>query len=68
MIFKGIDRCRKFRSLLDKGGLCLPGAHCGLIGRMIASIGFKACYISGGALSAMTGVPDIGFDLIHNFS
>jgi 2-methylisocitrate lyase-like PEP mutase family enzyme len=35
---------------------------------MIASMGFKACYISGGALSAMTGVPDIGFDLIHNFS
>jgi methylisocitrate lyase len=63
MLYNGVDKCKQFRKLLEKGGLCLPGAHSGLIGRMAAAQGFEALYVSGGALSAMTGQPDIGFPI-----
>ena len=31
-----------------------------LVGRMVAERGFKAGYVSGAALTASAGVPDIG--------
>jgi len=44
------------------------GAYNGLVGRMIAQKGFKACYISGAAVSASKGVPDIGLVTLDGFT
>jgi methylisocitrate lyase len=38
----------------------VPGVFNALVARMAESLGFHAVYLSGGALSAATGVPDIG--------
>lgn len=38
----------------------MPGAFNGLSARLAADAGFKALYVSGGAISAASGVPDIG--------
>eukprot|EP00435_Cladocopium_sp_Y103_P045249 s1765_g12.t4 len=48
--------------------LALPGAYNGLVGRMVAQQGFKGSYFSGGALSASSGVPDIGLTSIDQFA
>ena len=32
-----MERCKKFRALLEKGELSLPGCHNGLTARMAAS-------------------------------
>lgn len=37
-----------------------PGAWNGLIAAAIARVGFKACYISGGATANAAGYPDVG--------
>ena len=51
----------RLRSLLASPGcLVLPGAFNGLVARAVADEGFGAAYVSGGALSASRGVPDIG--------
>ena len=39
----------------------MVGAFNGLVGRMLAKKGFNACYVSGAAVSASTGQPDIGY-------
>jgi len=46
----------------------LPGAFNGLTGRMVAAKGYKGCYVSGGALSAASGVPDIGLVSLDGFT
>jgi methylisocitrate lyase len=52
---------RRFRALLDKGGILgLPGAHCGLAALQAAQAGFQALYLSGAAVSASMGLPDLG--------
>ena len=38
----------------------MPGAFNGLCGRLVRDQGFEAAYISGAAVSASVGVPDIG--------
>jgi methylisocitrate lyase len=42
------------------GSLILPGVFNGLVARLAEQLGFEAVYLSGGALSAAAGVPDIG--------
>jgi methylisocitrate lyase len=43
------------------GGIVVaPGAFNGLVGRAVANAGFSAAYLSGGSISAASGVPDIG--------
>jgi methylisocitrate lyase len=37
-----------------------PGAYSGLVARAVARAGFPAAYVSGGAITANSGVPDIG--------
>jgi len=46
----------------------VPGAFNGLTGRLVADKGFKAAYISGGALAACAGVPDIGVLTLDHFT
>ena len=49
-----------FRELLKKKPLVLPGVFNPLVGLAAKKTGFKALYLSGGALSASLGLPDIG--------
>lgn len=51
---------RQLRTLIDAGPVLLPGVFGPLIAKMAEQIGFQAAYLSGGALSAFSGVPDIG--------
>jgi methylisocitrate lyase len=45
----------------------LPGVFSPLVARLAERIGFRAAYISGGALSAGNGVPDIGLLTLSEF-
>eukprot|EP00920_Eleutheroschizon_duboscqi_P040210 GHVT01096399.1.p1 GENE.GHVT01096399.1~~GHVT01096399.1.p1 ORF type:complete len:198 (+),score=60.69 GHVT01096399.1:214-807(+) len=59
----------RLRSLLTGGGcLALPGAFNGLVGRLVAEAGFSACYLSGAALAASKGLPDIGLITADHFA
>jgi len=50
-----------FRAGLDSGRLQrFPGAFSPLVAKLIAEIGFEGVYVSGAALSADLGLPDIG--------
>lgn len=51
---------KQFRQLLKKETLVMPGAFNPLVGMAAKRAGFKALYLSGGALSASLGQPDIG--------
>ena len=62
-----IARCQEFRRLLASECLMIPGCFNGLIARLAAQHGFKAVYISGGALTASSGVPDIGLRTLPEF-
>ncbi|EER17271.1 2-methylisocitrate lyase, putative [Perkinsus marinus ATCC 50983] len=46
----------------------LPGAFNGLVARMLPVNGFVGGYVSGGALSAASGVPDIGLLTLDQFT
>ena len=51
----------RFRRLVDQDGILgLPGAHNGLAARQARNAGFKALYLSGAAVSASMGLPDLG--------
>ncbi len=50
------------------GALGIPGAFNGLVGRAVAKAGFGAAYISGAAVSASAGVPDIGLLTLDHFA
>ena len=45
----------------------MPGSFNGLVARAVANHGFKATYISGAALSASSGLPDIGLLTVDQF-
>jgi methylisocitrate lyase len=52
---------RRFRQLLDAGPILqLPGAHNGMAGLQARAAGFEACYLSGAAMTASMGLPDLG--------
>jgi len=53
---------------MRKECVALPGAFNGFVGRMVSEAGFKGSYISGAALTASTGVPDIGVLTLDHFS
>lgn len=55
-----IKRCKAFRKAMSEDCVMIPGCYNGLTARMAAIHGFKALYVSGGALTASSGVPDIG--------
>lgn len=50
----------RLRALCSKGTVMIPGAFNALVARAVASAGFDACYISGGATANVAGYPDIG--------
>ncbi|OBG31386.1 MULTISPECIES: methylisocitrate lyase [Mycolicibacter] len=55
------DKRAAFRSGLYSGQLQrFPGAFSPLVAKLVAEIGFEGVYVSGAALSADLGLPDIG--------
>lgn len=53
-------RLRLRTSLQNNSLLRFPGAHSPLVAMQLADLGFDGIYISGGALAAELGLPDIG--------
>src|SRR6201996_2064235 len=51
----------RFRDLLARGGILrLPGAHNGMAALQAKAAGFAALYLSGAAMTASMGLPDLG--------
>ncbi|BBX60550.1 Methylisocitrate lyase [Mycobacterium shottsii] len=58
-----------FRAALESGRLLrFPGAYSPLVARLVAEIGFDGVYVSGAALSADLGLPDIGLTTLTEIS
>ena len=52
---------RRFRALLQRPGILrLPGAHNGMSALQAKTAGFEALYLSGAAMTASMGLPDLG--------
>lgn len=58
---------RRLRSAWATRPLLVPGVFSPFVGRVAERLGFQAIYLSGGALSAGTGVPDIGLVSLTEF-
>lgn len=51
----------RFRALVERGGIVqLPGAHNGMAALQAKAAGFEGLYLSGAAMTASMGVPDLG--------
>ena len=51
----------RFRDLLDRPGILqMPGAHNGMAALQARDAGFAALYLSGAAMTASMGLPDLG--------
>ncbi len=52
---------RRFRDLLQRPSILqIPGTHNGMAAKQAALAGFEACYLSGAAMTASMGLPDLG--------
>lgn len=52
---------RRFRALVEGGGIArLPGAHNGMAALQAKAAGFEGLYLSGAAMTASMGIPDLG--------
>jgi methylisocitrate lyase len=58
---------RMLRDAWATGPFALPGVFSPLVAHLAQRIGFRAVYLSGGALSAGNGVPDIGLLTLTEF-
>ncbi len=57
----------RFRALLDRPQILrMPGAHLGLAALLAQKQGFEALYLSGAAMSATMGLPDLGMITIED--
>ncbi len=51
----------RFRELLERPGILgIPGTHNGIASQQAKAAGFEACYLSGAAMTASMGLPDLG--------
>ena len=51
----------RFRALIERGGILqIPGAHNGMAALQARAAGFEAAYLSGAAMTASMGLPDLG--------
>ena len=62
------DLREKFKNQILSNGVLLPGAYNALTAMQIEQTGFEGAYISGAALSASAGLPDIGLLTLSEFS
>ena len=52
---------RRFRALVERSGIAkLPGAHNGMAALQAKAAGFEGLYLSGAAMTASMGLPDLG--------
>ncbi len=58
---------RRLRETWAAEPVMVPGVFDALVARMAERLGFRAVYLSGGALSAASGVPDIGLLTLPEF-
>lgn len=58
---------KRLRQAWSQSPLAIPGVFNALVGRMAERLGFQAIYLSGGALSAATGLPDVGLVTLTEF-
>src|ERR1700712_4950534 len=57
----------RFRELLQRPGILqIPGAYCGLAALQAKAAQFEALYLSGAAMSASMGLPDLGILTIED--
>ncbi|HEY2131844.1 MAG TPA: methylisocitrate lyase [Acetobacteraceae bacterium] len=57
----------RFRRLIERGGIVqIPGAHNGQAAWQAKDAGFEALYLSGAAMSASMGLPDLGVITIED--
>jgi methylisocitrate lyase len=51
----------RFQALVERGGIArLPGAHNGMAALQARAAGFEGLYLSGAAMTASMGIPDLG--------
>ena len=59
----------RFRALLARPGILqMPGAHNGQAGLQAKAAGFEALYLSGAAMTASMGIPDVGMITVDEVS
>lgn len=58
---------RQLRDAWQAGTIAIPGVFNALVAKLAEQIGFRAVYLSGGALSAANGVPDVGLLTLTEF-
>src|SRR5215510_7882609 len=58
---------RLLRDAWQAAPIAVPGVFNALVARLAERLGFKAVYLSGGALSAASGVPDVGLITLPEF-
>src|SRR5579884_3714964 len=51
---------RRLRAAWQRETIAVPGVFCPLVAKLAERLGHHAVYLSGGALSASLGVPDVG--------
>lgn len=51
---------KRLRDILARGPIPVPGVFCPLVARLAEKVGYQAVYLSGAALSASLGLPDVG--------
>jgi methylisocitrate lyase len=52
---------KRFRALIERPGILrIPGAHNGMAALQAKAAGFEALYLSGAAMTASMGIPDLG--------
>ena len=59
---------RQLRDSWAAGPVLIPGVFSPLVAKLAEKLGFSAVYLSGGALSAASGVPDIGLLTLTEFT
>lgn len=59
----------RFRALVTRGGIArLPGAHNGMAALQAKAAGFEGLYLSGAAMTASMGLPDLGVITVDEVS
>src|SRR5260221_8009656 len=58
---------RRLRAAWEAGPIAIPGVFNALVARIAERLGFRAVYLSGGALSAASGLPDVGLITLPEF-
>lgn len=59
---------RRLRAAWAEETIAIPGVFCPLVAKMAERLGFRAVYLSGAALSASLGLPDIGLVTATEFA